>query len=190
MDVNALKGRIAEALVEGIFRRAGYQVALVGRQSRVQHLLKIGPDEFLPDFLVWKQVSETDSAGMLHRLVAIEVKYRGDVEKSLQRETSRFLRRVQQWHDLYFIFVTDRPDLGRSCFQAVDLRQCAPGAPWLTMDLHEVGDLDIYWKTVEEYESLVKLIFPTLSTAPRAAVPARKPEAELAGRVAALRGGR
>jgi hypothetical protein len=38
MDVNALKGRIAEALVEGIFRRAGYDVALVGRESRVQQL--------------------------------------------------------------------------------------------------------------------------------------------------------
>jgi hypothetical protein len=190
MDTNSLKGRIAEALVEGVFRRAGYQVALVGRESRVQHLMKIGPAEFLPDFLVWKQVPGPDPAGGLHRLVAIEVKYRGDVQKSLQRETSRFLRGVRQWHDLYFIFVTDHPEPGRSCFQAVDLRQCAPGAPWVAMDLHEASDLDIYWKTVEEYESLVKLIFPILSAPPRAEAAARKPEVKLAGRMASLRGGR
>ena len=189
MDINALKGRIAEALVEGVFRRAGYQVALVGRESRVQHLLKIGPVEFLPDFLVWKQMAETDATGTLHRLVAVEVKYRGDVEKSLQREAARFLRGVQQWHDLYFIFVTDHPDSSRSCFQAVDVRQCTPGAPWVSMDLHEVGDLDIYWKTVEEYERLVRLIFPILSAPPRADVPARRLEAKPAGGMASVRGG-
>ena len=35
MDVNDLKGRMAEALVESIFRRAGYRVAQVGRESHV-----------------------------------------------------------------------------------------------------------------------------------------------------------
>ena len=52
-----LKGRIAEAFVESIFRRAGYTVSRVGRESQVHRLVKLGADEFLPDFLVRKRVA-------------------------------------------------------------------------------------------------------------------------------------
>jgi hypothetical protein len=61
MDVNDLKGRVAEALVESIFRRASYRVARVGRESQVHGLVKIGAGEFAPDFLVWKQVFESQA---------------------------------------------------------------------------------------------------------------------------------
>lgn len=54
---NHLKGRIAEAFVEAIFQRAGYSVSRVGRESQVQRLVKIGTDEFLPDFLIRKRFS-------------------------------------------------------------------------------------------------------------------------------------
>lgn len=33
MDLSNLKGRIAEALVESIFRQAGYTVSRLGRES-------------------------------------------------------------------------------------------------------------------------------------------------------------
>ncbi len=59
MDLDAIKGRFAEALIEGMFRRAGYQVSRIGRESQVERLVKIGPDEFLADFLVWKPIEES-----------------------------------------------------------------------------------------------------------------------------------
>jgi hypothetical protein len=172
MDVNTLKGRIAEALVEGIFRRAQYQVALVGRESRVQHLLKIGRDEFLPDLLVWKPV------GPLHRLVAIEVKYRAHI--LLQQEAARLSKAVNQWPVLYFVFVTDNPERGRSCFQAIDMRQYAADKPTEMTDLNNAGELDIWRKNVEEHESLVKLIFPLLNSLPHVERFPRKPLAKAA----------
>ena len=88
--MNALKGRIAEALVEGLSRRAQYKVALVGRESRVQRLMKAGPDEFLPDLLVWKPV------GSLHRLVAIEVKYRAHIERFQLQDMAKLSKAVEQ----------------------------------------------------------------------------------------------
>jgi hypothetical protein len=175
MDVNALKGRIAEALVEGIFRRAEYQVALVGRESRVQHLIKIGPDEFLPDLLVWKPV------GTLHRLVAIEVKYRAHIENFLLQDPARLSKAVRQWPTLYFVFVTDNPETGRSCFQAIDMRQYTPDKPAETTDLHDAGELGIWSRNAQEHEGLVKLIFPLLNSLPRVEGPQRKPGAKVTG---------
>jgi hypothetical protein len=177
MDVNALKGRIAEALVEGIFRRAGYDVALVGRESRVQHLLKIGRDEFLPDLLVWKPV-ET-----LYRLVAIEVKYRAHIETFFLQDTASLSEAVKQWPALYFVFVTDNPEPGRSCFQAIDMRQYAPDKPTDMIDLQHAGELEIWRKNVEEHETFVKLIFPLLNALPPVEISYRKPGAKAAGHI-------
>jgi dihydrodipicolinate reductase len=58
VDVNGLKGRIGEALVEGILREARFKVSRLGRESQVQQLLKTGSSEFLPDFLIWTPVGE------------------------------------------------------------------------------------------------------------------------------------
>lgn len=188
MDVNGLKGRIAEALVEGILRRAGYQVALVGRESRVQHLLKVGRDEFLPDLLVWKPAEHTDSAWPLHRLVGVEVKYRSDVGNYLRRHFSaEFSEVVARWPDLYFVFVTDHPESGRSCFQAINPRQYSSREPTTTIDLAKVSELDIYEGNVEEHGNLVKLIFPLLASRCRAEDRPRKPAAKAAGHAPTLR---
>jgi hypothetical protein len=172
MDVNNLKGRIAEALVEGILRRAGYQVALVGRESRVQHLLKVGPDEFMPDLLAWKPV------GLLHRLVAIEVKYRAHIEKYLLQDAAKLSKAVEQWPALYCIFVTDNPEEGRSCFQAIDLHQLLPEKPVEMIDLHDASKLDIWRPNVEEHESFVHLLFRSLNSQPIQTV-ARKPAVKM-----------
>lgn len=185
MDTNDLKERIAETLVEGILRRAGYRVALAGRENDARNLLKVGSDAFMPDLLAWKEIEEERTVAP--RLLPIEVKYRADIEEALLHEAPRLAVEAEQWHDLYFVFVTEHPEPGRSCFQVVDLRQCAPGAPWRTQDLHEVSGLDIYWHCVEEYECLVKMIFPVLSGSARTRMGARKPTHRLPGRITALR---
>lgn len=185
MDTNDLKERIAETLVEGILRRARYRVALAGRQSRVRNLLKIESDGFMPDLLAWKQ---TDGERVLApQLIPIDIRYRPDVSSALRQEQLQLASAAEQWHNIYFVFVTEHPEAGRSCFQVVDIRQCAPGVPWHTVDLHEVGELDIYWHTVEEYEGLVKMIFPVLSGCARGGVSARKPGQRLPGRITAVR---
>jgi hypothetical protein len=155
-----LKGRIAEAFVEAIFRRAGYTVSRIGRESQVQRLIKIGSDEFLPDFLVRKPVGREKSDRPLHRLVPVEVKYRRDVTGFLRRYGQELFSRVSpHWPDLCFVFVTDSPEPGRSCFQLLDLwRRDA----FELRDLETVADLDIYATTVQEYEGLVLKIFPLL----------------------------
>jgi hypothetical protein len=171
---NSLKGRIAEAFVEAIFQRAGYLVSRVGRESQVQRLVKIGVDEFLPDFLVRKPVILGSGRRPLHRLIPMEVKYRYDVAGYLHKYGQRLFEKIAPaWPDLCVIFVTDNPGAGRSCFQVMDIASSQIAD---TVDLHAVPDLDIYESTVREYESLVSGIFRLLdrrSSATRGDSPAR-----------------
>jgi hypothetical protein len=179
MDTSGLKGRIAEAFVENILRRAGYRVSRLGRETQTQRLIKINDDEFLPDFLAWKAVPGPGMERRLHRLMMIEVKYRASVADYLRREGHAVFGPVsEQWPELYFVFVTDHPTDGRSCFQVVDLATYAPARPIQTVDLHDVPDLDIFASTVAEYESLVRSLFSLLNGAP-ALEPVRKPEAKM-----------
>lgn len=172
-----LKGRVGEAFVENILRRAGYKVSRLGRESQVQQMLKTGISEFLPDFLVWKSVARTGDDGVpLTRVLSVEVKYRYSVPEFLQRFGGDFLSDVaEQWPELYVILVTDNPEPRRSCFQALDLRGYDPATPLATRDLHEIADLGIYRSTVEEYEELVKQVFALLGAQLRSQHPARKP---------------
>ena len=191
MDIDALKGRIAEALVEGIFRRAEYHVALVGRESRVQQLIKLGKDQFLPDFLVWKSVAQPGRDRPLHRMISIEVKYRADISEYLRLYFSAdFSSIADHWPNLYLVFVTDHPEEGRSCFQVIDLWQYSPDGPMVTFDLAHVSELDIYRKNVEEHEGLAKQIFPLLNSQPRTEDLPRKPPAKVAGDAPSLRAAR
>lgn len=144
MDINALKGRIAEALVESIFRQAGYSVSRLGRESQVQRLVKTGSDR------VRAGLSRPEAGGRQrngarppsapHR--------RGEVAKLaefLRRDAAELFEEAKRaWPNLYFVLVTDEPNEGRSCFQAVALREFEPaaGAP-LTTDLHRLPTLDI-----------------------------------------------
>lgn len=174
MDTNGLKGRIAEAFVEGILRRAGYQVALVGRESRVQHLLKVGRDRFLPDFLVWKPIEDPAASWPPCRLAGIEVKYRRDVDAYVRGDLAKDAEAVAaEWPELYFVLVTDHPDTGRSCFQAIRPRDVRADTSPSTIDLHEVPELDIYKRNVEEHERLARQLLPLLGAA--AAEAARRP---------------
>jgi hypothetical protein len=170
---NALKGRIGEAFVESIFRRAGYKVSRLGRESQVQQMLKTGSSEFLPDFLVWKAVEANDAAP-LARMFNVEVKYRRDLPKFLQRFAGGLLADVvEQWRDLYVVLVTDDPEHGRSCFQVLKLRDREAGL--VPVNLWEVEELGIYRSTVEEYEDLVKQVFSLLGAQSRGHESVRKP---------------
>ena len=160
---NLLKGRIAEALVESIFLRVRYQVARVGRESHLERLMKVGADGFAPDFFIWKPVPGKDGAADLHQFLAVEVKYRADLAEFLRRDgVERFSEAKGQWPDLYFVFVTDRTDAGRSCFQAVCLRDYMPGKAPTTRDLHDFPALGIPQALVKDYEDTATGLFATL----------------------------
>jgi hypothetical protein len=163
-EIDSLKGRIAEALVEAMFRRAGFQVTRLGRESQLPRLVKIGADEFLPDFILRRPVAEPLPERLLRKPVPVEVKYRANVEEFLGRQHGDELRAwvSERWPELCVVVVTDRPAPRRSCFQALDLAHARPGAPLATVDLHEVAELDVYPTTVREYEGLVRQIFPLL----------------------------
>ena len=164
MDTSVLKGRIAEALVENILRRAGYRVSRLGRETQVQRLLKINDDEFLPDFLAWKAVPTPGRERRLHRLVMIEVKYRASLGTFLHREGHTIFSQLsERWPELYLILVTDHPAAERSCFQVADMSVYAPDRPIVTVDLHDVGELDIFPSTVAEYDNLVRSLFSLLN---------------------------
>jgi len=189
--ISLLKGRMAEALVEAVFKRARYTVARVGRETQMPALVRSGRAEFMPDFVVWRALDEPSLGHHSYRLVAIEVKYRADLEDYLRRDSpSRSAEVAQQWPELYEIIVTDRPQSGRSCFQAVHVSALPVGVTPVTLDLPLVPGLDIYRKTVEEYEGLVREIFPILGShqgshrgSPDArAERERKPGAWMAGR--------
>ncbi len=58
VDLNNIKGRIDEALVESIFRRAEFKMTRFGRESDLRGMMKTGKDEsFTPDFLAMKRTS-------------------------------------------------------------------------------------------------------------------------------------
>ena len=181
--ISLLKGRMAEALVESVFKRAKYTVARVGRETQMPALGRTGRAEFMPDFVVWRALDEPSLGHHSYRLLAVEVKYRADLAAYLRRDSpSRSAEVAQQWPELYEILVTDRPQSGRSCFQAVHVSTLPAGLTPVTLDLHLVPGLDIYRKTVEEYEGLVREIFPILGSHDTHGEPARKPGAWMAGR--------
>ena len=106
MDLLEVKSRIAEALVESIFRRARYDVAPFRASASP---LRFGREDFSPDF----RVSQASPEGG-DREYLIEVKYRPSVEQFISVENQRgersiFLLARRQWPALYFILVTERP---------------------------------------------------------------------------------
>jgi hypothetical protein len=162
-EIDSLKGRIAEALVEAMFRRAGFLVTRAGRESQFSRMVKIGGDEFLPDFMLRKPGGETPGGRLLHRLIPVEIKYRASVEEYLGRYGDALRAQVgEEWPELCVVLVTDHPAPGRSCFQVLDFALARSGASLATVDLHEVAELDVYLTTVREYEGLVRQIFPLL----------------------------
>ena len=158
MDLLEAKSRISEALVESIFRRARYDVAAFKVD---QSLLRFGREEFAPAFRVSQIVDGEERAYLL------AVKYRPSPEQFISVENQRGDRSIFQmmrrhWPTLCFILVTERPESGRSCFQAVMFETMRPGES-RTVNLVEVKDFDLFPHNVEDHEELTRRIFHSLS---------------------------
>ncbi len=161
MDLLEAKSRIAEALVESVFRRARYRI---DPYESPRGTLRFGREDFSPDFCA------SPAGNGPGPTLLVEAKYRPSIEQFLSVETQRGERSVfhlarRHWPSLYFVLVTDRPARGRSCFQAIPLDRLAPGEPFRTVDLDQLPELGIYHNNVEDHEALVRRIFGLLAGA-------------------------
>ena len=160
MDLLEAKSRIAEALVESIFRRARYEVAPFRRS---QSPLRFGREDFSPDF----RISQRGDTGEEHEYL-VEVKYRPSAEQFISVENQRGDRSLfhmmrRHWPALYFILVTERPDAGRSCFQALAFETVRQGEPFRMMDLIEMKEFGLFAHNLEDHEALARRIFSSLT---------------------------
>ena len=156
MDLLQAKSRIAQALVESVFRRAQYHVSPFPSGQP----LRFGREDFSPDLVVRAK----DGASVDRLLV---VKYRPHLDQFLGVESQRGDRSVfsmmrRQWPGVWVVLVTDRPDPGRSCFQALSAEGHAPGVPIRTVDLADVPEFGIFAQNVEDHEALVRSIIGML----------------------------
>ena len=167
VDLNNIKGRIAEALVESIFRRAEFKMTRFGRESDLRGMMKSGKDEsFTPDFLAMKEVV-ADSPGV-YQTHMIEVKYRSNLvryleEEKTKRQKSELVPAKEKWPHLCLVFVTENAGARRSCFQALDLAEFEPGRFLRTVDLHEITRFDLFPDNVQQHEELARKMFGLMS---------------------------
>lgn len=162
MDLLEIKGRIAVALVESIFRRAGFTLAPIGpAEMPTRH----GREDLVPDFRAGRPAGANGPSAAPR---AVDVRYRPQVGQYLAIEAQRgfhslFTIAKRQWPDLMFVFVTDHPEAGRSCFQVVDLGLWAVGQPVAPQDLHDHDALVVFRQNVEEHEALLRRMFALLT---------------------------
>jgi hypothetical protein len=159
MDLLEVKSRIAEALVESIFRRARYAL----EPYRVDSMpLRLGRENFSPDFRIRNEGEDGREQQAL-----IEVKYRSSVDQFISVENQRGDRSVfftarRQWPDLCFVFVTDRPQPGRSSFQALSFRDHPAEQPFETVDLVALERFSIFPHNIADHEELLRRIYALL----------------------------
>ncbi len=163
MDLLEVKSRIAEALVESIFRRARYQIRPFRNNTNP---LRFGREDFSPDFRVTSEAEGENGGGEF----LVEVKYRPSAYQFVSVENQRGERSIfymarRQWPNLYFILVTDRPEAGRSCFQAIAFGSMRPGEVFRTVDLVELKELRIFQHNIGDHEELIRRIFALLTGA-------------------------
>jgi hypothetical protein len=151
MDLLEAKSRIAEALVESIFRRARYTIAPY-RQDAAGPARRVRRDDLSPDF----RVRVTRDAAT--REFPVHVRYHPQVDQFLAMESQRGERSVirmaqRHWPDLRFVLVSERPEGGPSCFQAVHLPAYdAGGGAYRSDDLAAVAELGIFAHNVADHE--------------------------------------
>jgi hypothetical protein len=164
VDLLEIKGRIAVALVESIFRRAGFTLAPA---IAAEVAPRQGREDLIPDF----QAILPDADGRPSPTSrVVEVRYRPQVGQYLLIEAQRgphslFTVAKRQWPSLVFVFVTDHPEAGRSCFQMVDLGPWVAGSAVTALDLHAHDELRIFRQNVEEHEALLRRMFALLTGA-------------------------
>ena len=156
MDLLDIKGRIAVALVESVFLRAGFTL---GPAPAPEPSVRPGREELIPDFGAHRPGADPRP---------VEVRYRAQIGQYLAIEGQRggnsvFAVGKRQWPNLLFVFVTDHPEAGRSCFQVVDLGTWAVGNSVTSRDLYAHDDLRIFRQNVEEHEALLRRMFALLT---------------------------
>jgi hypothetical protein len=161
MDLLEAKSRVAEALVESIFRRARYDVRPF--RSTLSLPLRFGREDFSPDF----RVTQTSPEGA-ERDFLIEVKYRPSIEQFISVENQRgaksiFFMARRQWPTLFFVLVSERPEPGRSCFQTLGFETLRQGEPFRTLDLSEVKEFGLFPHNIADHEELGRRIFELLT---------------------------
>jgi len=161
MDLLEVKRRIAKALVESIFRRARYEIT---RFTQDAPPFRVGREDFSPDFRAARLSEDGEPREFL-----IEVKYHPAIEQYLSVEQQRgdksvFLMARQKWPNLYFVFVSERPEPGRSCFQVVSLGAYAGGGAFSTVDLADEKEFGLFAHNVEDHEELARRIFVLLTS--------------------------
>ena len=159
MDLLEARSRVAEALVESIFRRARFRVDPFHNEHPP---LRVGREDFSPDFRAVQKLEDGTE-----RAVLVAVKYRPSIEQFLSVESQRgdrsvFLLARRQWSSLYFVLVTDRPEPGRSSFQAIALGAHHAGQPFRAVDLIDQAELMIFPNNVEDHDVLGRRIFDLL----------------------------
>ena len=160
--VNHLKGRIGEAFVEALLRRANYSVSHVGREAHLPSLIKAGPTTYMPDFLAWREERNSGPSGstQLFSIVAVEVKYRRQPERFLTDEAPKvFDEAGDHWPNFCVVLVTDNPEGGCSCFQV--LRRDQTRRVECT-DIANAG-FDVYSTTAAMFSLLLKQVFHSLN---------------------------
>jgi hypothetical protein len=161
VDLLDIKGRIAVALVESIFRRAGFALAALGPGTTP---LRQGREDLAPDFAA----TRPPDPGPAVPQRPIEVRYRVQVGQYLSIEEQRggqsvFALARRHWPDLLFVLVTEHPEPGRSSFQAFDLAGWEVGKAVASVDLFAHDQLAIYPHNVEEHEVLLRRMFALLT---------------------------
>lgn len=162
MDLLEVKSRIAEALVESIFRRARYAVEPYRGEVAP---LRLGREDFSPDFSVRLRPASGPEQQAL-----VEVKYRSSVDQFISVENQRgdrsvFVTARRQWPDLCFVFVTDRPLPGRSCFQVLSFLDHPADKPFDTVDLGELDRFRIFAHNIADHEQLLRRVYALLVAA-------------------------
>ena len=114
MDLVDIKGRIAVALVESIFRRAGFDVTGAASPEGVP---RPGREDVTPEFTV----TRNRAGGACQGRWPVAVRYRAQPGQYLRIEEQRGAQALvagakRAWPDLLVVLVTDRPAAGRSGF--------------------------------------------------------------------------
>jgi len=158
-DVIDLKNQVAVALVESIFRRAGYGLTGFPVVEVPPHLGR----EDLPDFIAIPPVTREQVGSR-----PVKVRYRRQVDQYLAVESRRGVRSFcalakQYWPGLVVVFVSDESESRLSCFRTLDLATWEPGRPPALVDLAAHPNLNIYQLNVEEHEALARRLIGLLS---------------------------
>lgn len=162
--INHLKGRVGEAFVEALLRRASFSVSRVGREAHLPSVIKVGPTAYMPDFLAWREERIPGLHGdkQVYNIVAVEVKYRRQPERFLREEAAQvFDAAADHWPNFCVVLVTDNPEDDRSCFQVLRRGQSSRVE---CVDLADAG-FDVFSTTAAMFSLLLKQVFHSLNEA-------------------------